>query len=183
MQVDESSSPSLLLWPSARCSSAPGPVPRDTSRCSLWTPRLPSEASLEEAACPSPPMEPTGSISMIYNERLLLIVCRTNCKVDQIVFYCVFLCGSVVEHCVSCAKGCGFDSQGTHILMKMLITWMHCKSLWINASAKCINVNVCVPPSASLNTPSLSPLLLCCSRGQRSSSPSSSGTLWPIRQK
>ncbi len=33
-------------------------------------------------------------------------------------FY-VFLCGSVVEHCVSSAKGCGFDSQGTHILMKM----------------------------------------------------------------
>ncbi len=31
----------------------------------------------------------------------------------------VFLCGSVVEHCVSCAKGCGFDSQGTHVLMKM----------------------------------------------------------------
>ncbi len=26
-------------------------------------------------------------------------------------------CGSMVEHCVSSAKGCGFDSQGTHILM------------------------------------------------------------------
>ncbi len=24
-------------------------------------------------------------------------------------------CGSVVEHCVSSAKGCGFNSQGTHI--------------------------------------------------------------------
>ncbi len=31
----------------------------------------------------------------------------------------VFLCDSVVEHCFSSAKGCGFDSQGTHILMKM----------------------------------------------------------------
>ncbi len=31
----------------------------------------------------------------------------------------LFLCGSVVEHCVNSAKGCGFDSQGTHILMKM----------------------------------------------------------------
>ncbi len=31
----------------------------------------------------------------------------------------MFLCGSVVEHCISSAKGCGFDSQGTHILMKM----------------------------------------------------------------
>ncbi len=30
-----------------------------------------------------------------------------------------FLCGSVVEHCVSSAKGCGFDSQGTRILTKM----------------------------------------------------------------
>ncbi len=27
-------------------------------------------------------------------------------------------CGSVVEHCVSSAKGCGFDSQGTHIVIK-----------------------------------------------------------------
>ncbi len=33
-------------------------------------------------------------------------------------FMCVW-CGSVVEHCVSSTKGCGFDSQGTHILMKM----------------------------------------------------------------
>ncbi len=31
----------------------------------------------------------------------------------------LFLCGSVVEHCVNSAKGCGFDSQGTHVLMKM----------------------------------------------------------------
>ncbi len=53
----------------------------------------------------------------------------------------VFLCGSVVEHCVSSAKGCGFDSQGTHILMKMF-KQCNCKSLWIKASAKCINVNV-----------------------------------------
>ncbi len=27
-------------------------------------------------------------------------------------------CGSVVEHCISSAKGCGFNSQGTHILIK-----------------------------------------------------------------
>ncbi len=31
---------------------------------------------------------------------------------------CVFSCGSVVEHCVSSAKGRGFNSQGTHILTK-----------------------------------------------------------------
>ncbi len=30
----------------------------------------------------------------------------------------MLLCGSVVEDCVSSAKGCGFDSQGTHILTK-----------------------------------------------------------------
>ncbi len=28
-------------------------------------------------------------------------------------------CGSVVEHCVSSAKGCGFNSQWTHIMTKM----------------------------------------------------------------
>ncbi len=31
----------------------------------------------------------------------------------------VFLRDSVVEHCVSGAKGCGFDSQGTQLLIKM----------------------------------------------------------------
>ncbi len=30
-----------------------------------------------------------------------------------------FSCGSVVEHCVCSTKGCGFDSQGTHIMKKM----------------------------------------------------------------
>ncbi len=53
---------------------------------------------------------------------------------------CMCSCGSVVEHCVNSAKGCGFNSQGTHILRKTCIAWMHCKSLWIKASAKCINV-------------------------------------------
>ncbi len=45
--------------------------------------------------------------------------------------------------CVSSANGCGFDSQGTHILMKMFNLNANCKSLWIKASAKCINVNKC----------------------------------------
>ncbi len=54
----------------------------------------------------------------------------------------MFLCGSVVEHCVSSAKGCGFDSQGTHILTKMYNLNAICKSLWIKASAKCVNVNI-----------------------------------------
>ncbi len=51
-------------------------------------------------------------------------------------------CVSVVEHCVSSAKGCGFNSQGTRILTKKIMAWLHCKSLWIKVSAKCINVNV-----------------------------------------
>ncbi len=29
-------------------------------------------------------------------------------------------CGSVIEHCVSSAKGRGFNSQGTHVLIKKL---------------------------------------------------------------
>ncbi len=36
-----------------------------------------------------------------------------------LVLLFVFLCGSVIEHCVSSAKGCGFDSQGTHTDKKM----------------------------------------------------------------
>ncbi len=47
-------------------------------------------------------------------------------------------CGSVVEHCVSSTKG-SIPKEHTY---KTCITWMHCKSLWIKASAKCINVNV-----------------------------------------
>ncbi len=36
------------------------------------------------------------------------------------VYLFVFLCGSVIEHCVSSAKGCGFDSQGTHTDKKFI---------------------------------------------------------------
>ncbi len=46
---------------------------------------------------------------------------------------------SAVEHCVCSAKGCGFNSQGTHN-DTIMYTWMHCKLLWIKVSAKCINV-------------------------------------------
>ncbi len=54
-------------------------------------------------------------------------------------YYCT--CGSVVGHCVSSAKGCGFNSKGTHT-DKKCISCMHFKSLWLKASAKCIHVNV-----------------------------------------
>ncbi len=39
--------------------------------------------------------------------------------VDGHSYSCSCSCGSVVEHCVNSAKGCGFNSQGTHILNKM----------------------------------------------------------------
>ncbi len=42
-------------------------------------------------------------------------------------------CGSVVEHFVSSAKRCGFNSQVTHTLLNNV------KLLWIKGSAKCIN--------------------------------------------
>ncbi len=50
---------------------------------------------------------------------------RTLVKLLTVTSHCDLItsilcsCGSVVEHCVSSAKGCGFDSQGTHLLMKM----------------------------------------------------------------
>ncbi len=34
------------------------------------------------------------------------------------IYFIIFSCGSVVEHCISSAKGCGFNSQGTHTLIK-----------------------------------------------------------------
>ncbi len=42
----------------------------------------------------------------------------SSIMLNTVVEYCMFLCGSVVEHCVSNGKGCGFDSQGTQVLMK-----------------------------------------------------------------
>ncbi len=44
-----------------------------------------------------------------------------------------------LEHCVSSAK---VQFPGSTHTDNTCITWMHCKSLWIKASAKCINVNV-----------------------------------------
>ncbi len=49
---------------------------------------------------------------------LLSIIFKASDFMTHTLWY-MFLCGSVVEHCVSSAKGCGFDSQGTHILTKM----------------------------------------------------------------
>ncbi len=51
-----------------------------------------------------------------------------------------------VERCVNRSNGCRFNSQGTHILRKKNVSCilLDCirKSLWIKASAKCINKNL-----------------------------------------
>ncbi len=39
-------------------------------------------------------------------------------------------CGSVVEHCVSSAKGCGFNSQENRILITMYQLVALDKSVW-----------------------------------------------------
>ncbi len=63
----------------------------------------------------------------------------------------VFLCGSVVEHCVSSAKGCGFDSQGIgfpivgqHVPDLRIISWavravFECRLRWL--LSRCITIN------------------------------------------
>ncbi len=47
-----------------------------------------------------------------------------------------------LEHCVSSAKVVGSIPREHMYWQKKCITWMHCKSLWIKASAKCININI-----------------------------------------
>ncbi len=48
-----------------------------------------------------------------------------------------------LEHCVSSAKVVGsIPREHMYWPNNFFLTWMHCKSLWIKASAKCINVNV-----------------------------------------
>ncbi len=47
-----------------------------------------------------------------------------------------------LEHCTSSAKVVGSIPREHTYWQYKCITWMHCTSLWIKASAKCINVNV-----------------------------------------
>ncbi len=47
-----------------------------------------------------------------------------------------------LEHCVSSTKVVGSNPREHTYWQYKCITWMHCKSLWIKASAKYINVNV-----------------------------------------
>ncbi len=55
-----------------------------------------------------------------------------------------------MEHRVSSAK----VQFPEHILIKTRIAGMHCKSLWIKASAKCINVNEACISNILLDAPS-----------------------------
>ncbi len=63
---------------------------------------------------------------------------RSNCWSDVCVPVAQWL-----EHCVSSAKVVGsIPREHMYWQKKICIASMHCKSLWIKASAKCINVNV-----------------------------------------
>ncbi len=54
------------------------------------------------------------------------------------VFFITVCYGKIFAHCVHI-----LGSSGCQELIKCkTVTWMQCKSLWIKASAKCINVNV-----------------------------------------
>ncbi len=46
-------------------------------------------------------------------------------------------CGSVVDHCFSSTKVVGSIPRKHTYWQYNYIPWMHCKSLWIKASAKC----------------------------------------------
>ncbi len=98
---------------------------RERERASVWEKRMNSLVSVGL------------SISSIKH---LTSSCIQLLKHSSPLMLCWCSCGSVVEHCVSSAKGCGFNSQGTHILTKTMYNLN--KLLWM--SAKCINVNVAV---------------------------------------
>ncbi len=69
-------------------------------------------------------------------------MCWKNVSRDPYIH--IYMCSCVaqwLEHCVSSAKVVGSIPR-EHILTKKCITGMYCKSLWIKAYAKCINVNV-----------------------------------------
>ncbi len=68
-----------------------------------------------------------------------------------------------LEHCVSSSKVVGSIPREHMYWQYKCIAWMHCKSLWIKASAKCINVNgilPCGPVSKGRGSCSAS---VCCS--------------------
>ncbi len=63
------------------------------------------------------------SITTLNECGIVILTCNLNaiCQTMIHIYISIYIfisysCGSVVEHCVSSAKGHGFNSQGTHIL-------------------------------------------------------------------
>ncbi len=68
---------------------------------------------------------------------------RTSCtRCSRSSYTPCVLVAQWLEHCVSSAKVVGSIPREHTYWQYKCIAWMHCKSLWIKASAKCINVNV-----------------------------------------
>ncbi len=60
----------------------------------------------------------------------------------HVIVYVNTLVAQWLEHCVSSTNVVGSIPREHKYWQYKCIAWMHCKSLWIKASAKCISVNV-----------------------------------------
>ncbi len=87
-----------------------------------------------------------GTISMWYQWQI-----TTEARVSGKIYILILLKGlawnfplaQMVEHGTSNAKIMGSIPRESKSWSNVkTVTWMQCKSLWIKASAKCINVNV-----------------------------------------
>ncbi len=71
------------------------------------------------------PARPRSRVEIIIEcnpDYLSLIIFLLCPNMTQCFIFCdlkIFICGSVVDHCVSSAKGHGFNSQGTQYWQKM----------------------------------------------------------------
>ncbi len=88
------------------------------------------------AACGSDLLKKQQAIVLLETQRLSSL-CRSWLLNQACVPVAQWL-----EHCVSSAKVVGSIPREHMYWQYKCITWMHCKSFWIKASAKCINVNV-----------------------------------------
>ncbi len=76
-------------------------------------------------------------------ERVCVSVCVRACVRASECSLCVSApVAQWLERCVGSAKFVGSIPREHMYWQYKCITWMHCKSLWIKASDKCINVNV-----------------------------------------
>ncbi len=67
----------------------------------------------------------------------------------------------MVKHGTSNAKIMGLIPRDSKSWSNVKLTWMQCKSLWIKASAKCINVNVIKTTVLLSFIITLTPLFFC----------------------